>query len=296
MYLIIGANGFIGNHVYQALKADGRTVKGSFLPAPRNLAAADAVYLDLERPDFTPIQSLQGIECVILCHGISSLDQCRMHPERTRLINVENTCRLLECFDPSQTRIVFLSSSLVYKGDRDAPSEQEKPQPITEYGRQKADVEAFILRRFSRALVLRLTKIFGLTPGDQTLFTQWADRLRAGQKINVATDSSISPVYVNDLVIQLRALLYSQFTGVFNLGGQQSATLAAWGHQLAGRLGFEDQVDEIEINALGLVECRARFNSVDSSKLWQAIGKILTPMDTCFELLKTNYGIKGAQP
>lgn len=295
MYLIIGANGFIGNKAYWALKAAGMAVKGTYFPDPHNLDEPDAIYLNLEQTDFKAIKELEGVKGVILCHGISGLDQCKQQPERTRQINVENTGRLLHCFNPQLVKVVFLSTSLIYAGDKNGPTEQDEPHPCTEYGRQKVAVEKFIISHFRRALILRLTKVFGVEKGDHTLFTSWLDRMIAGQKIKTATDSYISPVFVNDLVRQLVALLERDLSGVFNLGGQQVNTLAAFGRQLAGRFGFADRIEEVKTSELGLIENRPKFNSVDSGKLWRTISPDLTPMETCFGLLENNYGIKVAK-
>ncbi len=84
-------------------------------------------------------------------------------------------------------KVVFLSTSLVYAGDDVAHTEQDEPPPITEYGRQKVAVGKFINENFHNALILRLTKIFGVEKGDDTLFpADRLDRMSSGQTIRVA--------------------------------------------------------------------------------------------------------------
>jgi len=277
------------------LKTASLAVKGTYFPDQLNMDKQDAVYLNLERTDFKAIKALEGVTSVILCHGISGLDQCKQQPERTRKINVENTNRLLQCFDSQLVKVIFLSTSLVYAGDMDSPTEQDEPHPGTEYGRQKAAVEKFIVSHFRRVLILRLTKVFGVEKEDHTLFTNWMDKMLVGTKIKVATDSFISPLFVNDLVKQMIALLERDHAGVFNMGGQQVNTIAAFGRQLADRFSFAERIEEVKISELGLLENRPKFNSVDSGKLWRKIAQTLTPMESCFELLANSYKIKAAK-
>lgn len=293
MYLIVGANGFIGGSIYRAAKNARMAVKATYYPEPGNLAVEDASYLNLETPDFRDIMGWRDISTVFLCHGISSLDQCKMQPERTRLINVENTVRLLQCFDPHAVKVVFLSTSLVYDGTYATPTEQEAPHPLTEYGRQKMAVEDFVRHHCSNALILRMTKILGVERGDGTLFTSWLDRMLDGQTVKVASDSHISPVYVQDLIRMLTVMLERDLRGCYNFGGNETRSLATWGMRLASRFGMARLVEEVRMSELGLRETRPVYASVDSTKLWKDIGSHLTPVEEGFEMIARNYGMRS---
>jgi dTDP-4-dehydrorhamnose reductase len=292
MHLIIGANGFIGSRLYRAAKEARSDVRGTYYPSPGILSGEEAAYLDLETPDFRSIAAWRDPEVVFLCHGISSLDQCKAQSERTHLINVQNTLRLLQCFDPQVVKVVFFSTSLVYAGDTPTPTEQEMPHPNTEYGRQKMAVEDYITHHFPNALILRMTKILGVDRGDGSLFTSWLDRMLTGQTVKVASDSYISPVFVQDLVRMLRVMLERDLRGCYNFGGLDIQTLATWGRRLASSFGMTRLVEEVKMSDLGLQETRPVYASVDSGKLWQDIGSHLTPVEEGLELMARNYGMR----
>jgi dTDP-4-dehydrorhamnose reductase len=111
-------------------------------------------------------------------------------------------------------RLIHLSSDIVFDGEQDAPyTEQDEPNPITEYGRDKADAERAVLAAHPDALVVRTSLLYGgAEPGPQ-------ERLAADPDAVLFTDEIRSPVHVGDLAAALLELAGGAPAGILHLAG-----------------------------------------------------------------------------
>lgn len=293
MYLIIGASGYIGNRLYRSLKKRQDKVKGTYFTDKKNIDADDAVYLDLEKGELGRDGTAGPIKYVVLCHGISSVDRCILQRDKTRKVNVENTVKYLRTFDPQSIVPLMLSTSMVYNGKDSAPKEEDNPEPIVEYGRQKLELEKFIEERFPRHIILRLTKVFGIQKNDGTIFTSWLDKFKKRETVFAADDIFISPVYVNDVIAVLIALMDKDLIGKYNLGGRRIESIYWFCKRVAARFSIPDNLlMRVVAEDLGFIEARPKYNSLCSGRVLTATGFKLTDYEKSFDLMEKNYGHK----
>ena len=145
--LIVGADGLLGGTLRRHLQRAGHEVAAtSLLSVPDS---QNVLHLDLTQPPET-WPELPACRAVVLCAAITSLEQCRANPAGTRLVNVTRTLALLEGLAQKGTFVVFISSNLVFDGSKPGRQADEPVCPRTEYGRQKAEAEAALLRLRTR--------------------------------------------------------------------------------------------------------------------------------------------------
>ncbi|MEW6102617.1 MAG: sugar nucleotide-binding protein [bacterium] len=282
MFLIVGASGFVGNKLYIYFKNKGQDVKGTYYLK----TFEDGIYLNLNEADFSRILELKNLTHIFLCNGITNIDECKINREVSYRINVINTIKLLENFIEKNVVSVYLSTDMVYKGDIKFYKESNGVSPITEYGRQKVEVENYIMKTFKRYIILRLTKIFGIEKDDKTLFTSWLELLRGKKTIFSADDVFISPIFIMDVVHSLDRLVSGRHYGIFNLGGCELLTRYELSKRLANFFGYDlSLIQRKSIKSFGFVEPRPLFSSVDSSKIIELTGTKLTPLENCFKLM-----------
>lgn len=266
-------------------------MQGTYFPDNKNIDADDAVYLDLEKGEFDRNATAGPVKYVVLCHGISSVDRCKLESDKTRKVNVKNTVNYLKTFDPKGTVPLMLSTSMVYNGNDSSPVEDDNPAPIVEYGRQKLEVERFIEERFPRCIILRLTKVFGVQKNDGTIFTSWLDRFEKRETVLAADDLFISPIYINDVMAVLLALMDKELSGKYNLGGRRVESIYWFCKQVAARFSVpENLVRRVAADDLGFVETRPKYNSLCSEKVLAATEAKLTDYEKSFDLMAKNYG------
>ena len=292
MILIIGASGYLGNKLFLHLGMKGLQVTGTYYRNSANLPEDKKIYLDLEKGDFSGISQLGNLTHIILCHGISNIEQCKKESALSNRVNVANTLKLLEYFRNSDTVPVFFSTNMVYSGRTKFPSESERPQPQTEYGRQKLLVEEYIRSAFPKHIIIRPTKIFGVEKKDGTLLTLWMDKLLNGEKIMSAYDSFISPVYIMDVLEAVERLIKKSQYGIFNLGNYEVLSVYNFSLKMVNFFHYEKScVEKISIRDLHFIEERPRYNSVDCTKIKSFLHKDATAYEDCFKIIQHNYTI-----
>jgi dTDP-4-dehydrorhamnose reductase len=183
---------------------------------------------------------------------------------------------------------------MVYSGTQKEFTESDIPAPTTEYGKQKLEVENYITRQFSNYINLRLTKVYGIEKGDQTLFTSWLDSLMRHETIFSVADIFISPIYIMDVVRILDCLVTQKHYGIFNLGGHETATRYEFSKRLAEFFMLDlSLIEKKPINDFQFIEPRPLYSRLSYSKIIEATGIELTSIEDSFKLMKENYNKLG---
>ena len=125
------------------------------------------------------------------------------------------------------------SSDLVFDGRQDAPYvENDAVAPLNVYGRSKARGEGLVLDHHPDALVVRTSAFFG--PWDEYNFVCLLLRaLRAGLPFEAASDVTVSPTYVPDLVHACLDLLVDGEAGIWHLTNGEPVTWLELAHRAA---------------------------------------------------------------
>lgn len=257
--LVTGAAGFLGRHLVPALAAAEHEVHALVRPGSAAPGAATQLEADLSRP-------LDG-EALPAADAVVHLAQANVpFPERAgelHRVNAGSTADLLAWAQAQGAeRFVFASTGLVY-GYGDAPFAEEAPlAPPDFYSLTKAHGEA-IVRAFAdvRSTIVRPFALYG--PGQTgRLVPTVLERVRRGEPVTLRGPDGlrINPLYVDDAVAAVLALLEREDVPVLNLAGDDPVTIRALATAAAGVVGREARFEELEPDgASGLVGANARL-------------------------------------
>lgn len=285
--LIIGANGFIGGHLYRYLKNKGRNVIGTSHRA-RN-PNSGLLHLDLRNPDTSFLEAIPAIANVYCCAGVGVIDECKRNPESTAQINVHGLLQVLSHMQKKGGKPVYFSGNMVFPGTKADYTEEDIPEPITEYGRQKLVVEQTIQEQFEKFIIIRLTKVYGMTRGDNSLFTSWLTSWEENQTVRSVTDITIAPVYVGDVIETLGELTSRNESGIWHLPGTTSGTLFEFSEKLAHYFHIDPQLLIPSVQAdFHWLEPRPVFNTLGSVNMPLVNRKQFT-VEEAFEQLRAQY-------
>jgi UDP-glucose 4-epimerase len=145
--LVTGGAGFIGSHVADALLARGDEVvvvddfssgKSSNVPEE-----AELIEGDLADREVAEAAMAGGVEGVVHCAARPSVAASVEDPLASNRANLESsTCLLLAARNAGVQRIVYSSSSAVYGGEVEGPSEEDmREAPMSPYGMNKLAAE-----------------------------------------------------------------------------------------------------------------------------------------------------------
>src|SRR5689334_18538577 len=113
-FLIIGASGFIGSHLYAALGRERSIATYSSHPVPGGVHF-DAVGMRLSD---SILRGEHGVTHAFLLHAMSNIDECARKPELARTINIDSQKRVIDDLLGAGVIPVFASSDAVFDGTR----------------------------------------------------------------------------------------------------------------------------------------------------------------------------------
>lgn len=234
--LVVGADGLIGSRLACVLRNAGHRVVTTHrsMHAP-SIAGADSVSLDLagqpaewQLPDY--------VDVAYILAGETSLSLCEENPDKTRIVNVENTIRLADLLRIRGAHLCYVSTNLVLAGDHEKARVESPIRPQCVYAVQKAEVERALDSGEFSASVLRVTKI---AEGLTTLFTNWAADLSRGFPIAPFSDLVAAPMPCMAAVAALTRLGERRLKGVFHVGSDIDLSYDDMARMLAARLGAD---------------------------------------------------------
>jgi dTDP-4-dehydrorhamnose reductase len=237
--LIIGANGFVGQHLarkaapfFHVFKADLGSLPGDQV-IPLDITSRASV--DAGFRTAAP-------EAVALLAALSDIDQCECRPETADAVNVRGTAHVVEACAHTGAKLLFTSSAAVFDGTRHGYTEKDPPTPISIYGRTKARAEDLVASKLPSALILRLALVVGFAEGGGTnaMLNKFVEKLRAGQSVSFPDYEYRNPIdaaTLSDFMLEL--LRRPAAGGLFHLGATESISRFDLGLRLAGKLGLD---------------------------------------------------------
>jgi len=235
--LVLGAGGFIGSHLVDALVARGYPVRAldrfapNVAPLFRHDPAIELVNANfLNRGDLT--EALDGVDTVV--HLVSTTNPATA--ENDPLIDIETNVRgsvqlFDQCVQSGVRRVLYASSGGTVYGDRfsDAPiSETDPTLPVSPYGIGKLSVENY-LRYFRRkfgldSVTFRVANPFGERQPfwkKQGVIPIFLEAITHRRPITVMGDGSMTRdyVYVTDVTDMIAdSVGRTAVHDVYNLG------------------------------------------------------------------------------
>ncbi len=295
--LLTGASGFLGWHFLNSYSSEYQTVglyastkfnqfeniewtKVDFL----NPADGKAAYqlLETEQPDF-----------VLNFAAAANPNFCEENPEISRKLNFDLPIAFSNSCQHFGIKFLHCSTDLVFDGKRGDYQETDPVNPISIYGKDKADADQYILETNKNALVVRLPLMYGITPKKSGFFQNWVKKLQSGEKLFAFTDEYRTAANAERVVQGIRLLIENNETGLFHLGGLENISRFDFATRLSQFLKIKTpQIVPSERADVKMSAARPRDVSLNSDK---AKSKGYSPkyleeeFDYIFTKMKNNF-------
>lgn len=280
--LIIGASGFIGSHLYKLAVEKGHKVIGTYSKTEKpNLIKFDLLS-DRITDVFEPNIFKNDEVFAIICSAIPKIDRCYIEKDLSFRLNVTNTIRMIEDLNKVKIKCIFLSSEAVYDGLQGYYDETMLPTPVNEYGRQKAEVEEYILDNCNHNLILRLSMIVGDDPRENHLFAQWYKWMRTNQPITCIADQVFAPTFVDDVADGILKALDKGLSGLYNLANSEFFAREELAKQFVYALNGTTNITSLPIPSFNFPERRSLKTYLDGTKFRNAVEMNFTSMREVF--------------
>lgn len=210
---IFGASGLIGNYIYREFKNSEECV-GSDLQGFIRLDIRDHSQIAKLSHTYTP-------DVVINAAAIGHADYCESHPLESRKVNVDGAKNIIDFAKSCRAKLVYFSSDYVFDGENGPYTEEDKPNPINEYGKQKVETENFIRKWLDDYLIIRTTVVYGWEKAGKNFVANVMRHLKNGKKIKVSIDQIGSPTYAGNLAGAIKELVIKEKKGLYNIVGSE---------------------------------------------------------------------------
>lgn len=269
--LITGGSGYLGRHL--ARQAAGRwQVAATYFSHPDRLAGRQAVPLDV-RDGVAVARLMADLRPAAVIHTAYDMTS----PEAMQPVIVEGTRHVAAAAAALGARLVTMSTDVVFDGEHGPYCEADLPNPITPYGRAKAEAERAVAGLCPEAAMVRTSLIYGFDPPDPR--TLWVlDSLRNSQPITLFTDELRCPVWVEQLaaaLLELAGMEGQGGSGIWHMAGAQVLSRYEFGARLARAYGLDPAgITPGQSRGSGLVrprDCRLAIGKAQAllrSPLW----------------------------
>jgi dTDP-4-dehydrorhamnose reductase len=190
--VIVGAGGRLG-------MALARQYAGQF-----DVVGFNHAQLDLGKPEQlrATLGSLE-FDTLINTAAQTNVDRCETEQEEAFALNGEAPGVLAEICAQKKARFIHISTDYVFDGEKREPyTEEDDARPISLYGESKREGERRALEANERALIVRVSWVFG---PDRPRFIDWAlGQAREKDEVRAIADKWATPTYTLDLAELLR--------------------------------------------------------------------------------------------
>jgi dTDP-4-dehydrorhamnose reductase len=234
-FLITGGSGFVGWNLCNFLKSR-HEVYASFCEHPFQIEGCQFLQIDLTRK--TPVlEAIGSCKPAIIIHAaaISSPDVCEQNKTLAWEVNVAGTQNILDAALQYKCRVVYISTDLVFDGERGNYSETDTPAPVNYYSLTKQEGEKLCLQSPSDALVVRITLQYGRGNGVHPSFSdRLMKNLQSGKQVSLFTDQFRTMTWVLDTAQGLEiAALYGTAGEIYHLTSPERVSRYEFGRLFA---------------------------------------------------------------
>jgi dTDP-4-dehydrorhamnose reductase len=280
-YLIIGGDSFLGSEINEYLTSRKHRV---ITTTRRTSEVTESnLYLDLNN-NLESWRPPDGIDHAILCSAITSLEKCHKNPALTRRINIDSILSISEKLLQNNIPVIYLSTSLVFSGDKPYQHENDPPDPVTEYGKQKAIVEGVLLDKKKDVSIVRVTKVPDIRA---PLINNWIKQLKKGLYIKPFSDLPVAPVPATFVAHAISSISDYRSHGIWQLSGPRDITYFEMAEQIATAFGFDTSLITPVKASESMIhfEHIPQYSTLDTTKLKIELGLDTPDIDMVIDYL-----------
>lgn len=257
MFLVVGANGQLGNELRLLLKDRAEYVDRGELDITDKRAVLDFV---------TP----EKYAAVINCAAYTAVDKAEEEPELAAKINRDGPANLAMSGVP----LVHVSTDYVFSGANCVPyRESDAPDPRSVYGVTKLAGERAVLDAAETAVVIRTAWLYSEFGSN---FVKTMQRLGAERgSLNVVFDQAGTPTYAKDLaqaIVDILPQLSPEVKGVYHFSNEGVCSWYDFARAIMKKSGLSCKVSPIESSQYPTKAVRPSYSVLNKGKIKNVFG------------------------
>lgn len=177
-------------------------------------------YLDVRDPVALAKEFAERKPDVVLhLAALVDLEYCEKHPEEAEATNAKGTENVAKLAKEYDATMVYISTAGIFDGEQELYDDDDKPNPLNQYGASKYRGEVATARIVPKHFVFRAGWMMGGGPAkDKKFVKKIMKQLKGGAKeLFVVKDKLGSPTYTVNFAENLRRVLETGEYGIYNM-------------------------------------------------------------------------------
>ncbi len=243
--LIVGSNGLLGQKMTELLirGSSYELMLASRAPQPvRPVHTATYTQLDVtSKKDVKQIVSSFEPDVIINASAMTNVDACETERELAWKINVDGVENLVDAAKANDRKLIHISTDYVFDGKSGPYSENDRPEPLSYYGKSKLASENLVRTSGIPHLILRTMVLYGFASGVKSNFALWlVESLGKKFPVRVVDDQTGNPTLVDDLAYAITSAIELGRTGLYHVAGRDIVSRFDFACRLARIFGFDE--------------------------------------------------------
>lgn len=244
--LITGANGLLGQAVSKMFfhETEHEILLTSVEEAKYILNSQSYIRLDITKKDDVKKLASEFLpDLMINCAAFTNVDLCESERELSWKINVDAVKNLIIAARIHGSKIIHFSTDYVFDGRNGPYSEEDTPNPISFYGREKLASENALKTSDIPYVIIRTLVLYGTGVNVKPNFALWLiDSLKNGMPVNVVTDQISNVTMIEDLALGALKISDRGCTGIYNIAGSDILSRFDFAMNLCEVFGFDKKL------------------------------------------------------
>jgi len=157
---------------------------------------------------------------IINCAAYTDVDKCETERELCWKLNVDAVKNLIIAARLEDSKIVHYSTDYVFNGNKGPYTEEDKPNPISFYGRSKLASENALISSGVNYVIIRTMVLIGMGKNVKPNFALWMiNKLRNNEPINIVDDQIGNTTMADDLAYGSLKIVEKDCKGIYNIAG-----------------------------------------------------------------------------
>ena len=269
-----------GGELGNTIITGGDGIIGSYIDFGSRLSRRD-----LDVTDHAAVENaFHKIKPNIVIHlaAMTDMEACEREPSRAWEVNALGTFHVASLCRRASAKMVYISTAVVFSGEKDSFRETDLPNPASVYARTKYAGELIVRDLMPHYLILRTSWVFGGGPSrDHKFVGKIARALRAHNPVKAATDHVGSPTFAKDFVERMNELIRQNREGIFHVVNAGTASRWDMAREIASCIEPSAKIETASLQDFGITADRASREVLTTSETplrsWQeAIADYLT--------------------
>jgi len=254
--LITGKNGQLASEFQRALENYNYQI-----------AAFDKETLNISDPDVvTGVVSQYNPDIILNCAAYNLVDEAEKEFDTAYKVNAFGIKNLASACKKHNTLLVHYSTDYIFDGTKeDFYMEDDKPNPINNYGKSKLSGENFLIEEADKFLLFRVSWVFG--DGKQNFLYKLSEWAKKNRILKIVCDQISVPTYTKDIVTLTMLAIQKNLRGIYHLPNSGYASRYEVARYFIERLGMDNLILPVPSDYFHVPAKRPYFSAMSNLKL-----------------------------